>query len=94
MILYSDLLENLTPERLDLLAELDAAGLFAEPEETFEQYHERLKRIRDRFKLSSEELESEAGFAPFDDLTFSRDDLISDMISLLIGFQDFFFLPI
>lgn len=80
MILYSDLLENLTPERLDLLAELDAAGLFAEPEETFEQYHERLKRIRDRFKLISEELESEAGFAPFDDLKFFKYDLISETV--------------
>jgi hypothetical protein len=80
MILNSDLLEHLTSERLDLLAELDEAGLFAESGETFEIYHERLKRIRDKFKEISEELETEAGFAPFDDLKFSKDDLISDEI--------------
>ncbi len=80
MILYSDLLENLTAERLDLLAELDAAGFFAEPGETFEDYHARLKRVHEKYRAISEELETEAEFAPFDDLKFSKDDLIGDEV--------------
>jgi hypothetical protein len=80
MILTSDLLENLTSERLDLLAELDAAGLFAGPGETFELYYERLKRLRDSFSEIDEQLNSETGFVPFEDLSFVRDDLISDEV--------------
>lgn len=80
MILSSASIENLTSERLDLLAELDAAGLFAEPGETFELYYERLKRLRNSFCEIDEKLASEAGFAPFDDLTFVQDDLISDEV--------------
>jgi len=78
MISYSDLLENLTAERLDLLAELDATGFFAEPGETFEVYHARLKRVQEKYRAISEELETDTGFAPFDDLAFAKDDLISD----------------
>ena len=80
MILHSDQIEQLTPERLDLLAQLDEAGLFIEPSETFEMFYERLKRLRHSFANINDQLDSETGFAPFDDLKFSRNDLISDEV--------------
>jgi hypothetical protein len=80
MILHSDQIEQLTPERLDLLAQLDEAGLFLEPAETFEMFYERLKRLRHSFADINDQLDSETGFAPFYDLKFSRNDLISDEV--------------
>lgn len=80
MIFHSDLIEQLTPERLDLLAELDKAGFFVQPAETFAMFHERLKRLAQSFCEIYEQLDSETGFVPFDDLQFFREDLISNEV--------------